>query len=169
MARVNKNESEARNVLQPVINETPYTLPKTTQCAFDALDETNNMSTLQVDLIESILNENQKQELVNLINKNNNVFAKHAFDVGYVKGIKHVIKLVPNTPDIKSYAYRANPKQREIISLQINDWLKAGIIEPSDSIFSSPCILVPNKNLNPKLANPSTPWTLIDWLLILET
>jgi hypothetical protein len=46
MARVNKNESEARNVLQPVINETPYTLPKTTQRAFDALDEINNMSTL---------------------------------------------------------------------------------------------------------------------------
>jgi hypothetical protein len=30
LACVNKNESEARNVLQPVINETPYTLPKTT-------------------------------------------------------------------------------------------------------------------------------------------
>jgi hypothetical protein len=25
------------------------------------------------------------------------------------------------------------------------------------------------KSLNPRLANLSTPWTLIDWLLILET
>jgi hypothetical protein len=154
--RVNKNQSEARNVLRPVINETPYTLPKTTQRAFDALNETNSMSTLQVDLSESILDENQKQELVNLINKNNNVFAKHALDVGCVKGIKHVIKLVPNTPDIKSYAYRTNPKQREIISLQINDWLKAGIIEPSDSNFSSPCILVPKKS-EPEIGKPINP------------
>jgi hypothetical protein len=126
--RVNKNESEARNVLQPVINETPYTLPKTTQRAFDALDETNNTSTFQVDLSQSILNENQKQELVNLINQNNNVFAKHALDVGCVKGIKHVIKLVPNTPDIKSYAYRTNPKQREIIGLQLMIGLKQELL-----------------------------------------
>jgi hypothetical protein len=36
-------------------------------------------------LVNQFLNENQKQELVNLINKNSNVFAKHALDVGCVK------------------------------------------------------------------------------------
>jgi hypothetical protein len=155
-AFVNKNESEARKVLQPVLNETPYTLPKTTQRVLDALDETSNTSALQVDLTQSILNEHQKQEFMNLIQKNSNVFAKHALDVGCVKGVKHSIRLVPNTPDIKSYAYRTNPKQREIIGLQINDWLKAGIIEPSDSNYSSPCILVPKKS-EPEAGKPINP------------
>lgn len=46
-------------------------------------------------------------------------------------------------PPIKQHAYRVNPVKRELLRNEVEYMVKHGIAEPSDSAWSSPCILVP--------------------------
>jgi len=51
-----------------------------------------------------------------------------------------------SSPPIHCSPYRYSPKEKEIIKTQVAELLEAGIIEPSNSPWSSPVILVPKKN-----------------------
>jgi hypothetical protein len=56
---------------------------------------------------------------------------------------QHKIVLKPGTQPIKCAPYRVNPTKFEVIKTEINDMLKLGVIEPSDSPWASPVVLVP--------------------------
>ena len=58
---------------------------------------------------------------------------EHDIDVGDVKPIKR-------------HAYRTNPEKRTLFRREVEYMLKHGIAEPSNSSWSSPCILVPKVN-----------------------
>ncbi|XP_076036100.1 uncharacterized protein LOC143022050 [Oratosquilla oratoria] len=59
--------------------------------------------------------------------------------------VQHEIKLVSQDP-IKLPPYRLNPTKRECLRKEVNSLIDQGIIEPSHSPWSSPCILIPKSN-----------------------
>ncbi|UYV60343.1 K02A2.6-like [Cordylochernes scorpioides] len=59
--------------------------------------------------------------------------------------VKHCIVTGDHAP-IKQRPYRVSPKERSIIQTEVDKMLKQGIIEPSDSPWSSPVVLVKKKD-----------------------
>ncbi|UYV63721.1 hypothetical protein LAZ67_2005419, partial [Cordylochernes scorpioides] len=59
--------------------------------------------------------------------------------------VKHCIVTGDHAP-IKQRPYRVSPKERSIIQTGVDKMLKQGIIEPSDSPWSSPVVLVKKKD-----------------------
>jgi len=45
---------------------------------------------------------------------------------------------------VKQHACRVNPQKRRAFQQEVKHILDAGLIEPSHSAWSSPCLLVPN-------------------------
>ncbi|GJX00586.1 reverse transcriptase [Tanacetum coccineum] len=58
----------------------------------------------------------------------------------------HTIPLLPNTPSINVRPYRHPPNQKDAIELMVNELLEAGIIRNSQSLFSSPIVMVKKKD-----------------------
>ena len=53
---------------------------------------------------------------------------------------------VGSAEPIKQHAYRVNPQKRGQLQLEVKHMLDMGLIEPSHSTWSSPCVLVPKKD-----------------------
>ena len=124
-------------------NDREFNIPKSVKRAIDDMHE--DKYEFKIDLKNAKLTPSEKERLVELLNRNREVFATHAYDVGTVKGVTHKIKLIPNAKIIKCNPRRSNPKQREIIDKQVAKMLKAGIIQPSNSDYCSPTVLVAKK------------------------
>ena len=61
----------------------------------------------------------------------------------------HAIQLdvdVDGTAPIRQHPYHLNPSKQTILQAEIKKMLEQGIIEPSDSGWSAPCIMVPKPN-----------------------
>lgn len=50
---------------------------------------------------------------------------------------------VGDAAPIKQHPYRVNPRKREIMQSEVEYMLRHGLAEPSQSPWSSPCLLVP--------------------------
>lgn len=88
------------------------------------------------------LPEDQKQSLAQLFNKYPMLFS----DVpGRTSMITHDID-VGNSPPIKQHPYRVNPHKREIMKQEVEYLLQHGLATPSQSPWSSPCLLVPKQD-----------------------
>jgi hypothetical protein len=99
-------------------------------------------SALQVDFSQTKLKDNDKNNLIQILNTNRDVFSTGPYDLGELKQPELQIKLLPGAKPFKHRPYRASPKQREIIDKQVDELLKAGIIEPCSGNYSSPVVLV---------------------------
>ncbi|XP_043499972.1 uncharacterized protein LOC122522763 [Polistes fuscatus] len=82
------------------------------------------------------------------------------------------IKLTENIP-VCSEPRRLAPKEKKIVTQQLNEWLYEGIIKPSTSEYSSPVVVVPKKDgtykvcidyrkLNAKVIRDRFPMLLIE-------
>ena len=63
--------------------------------------------------------------------------------LGEIKTVEHHIDLSPGTRPMAQAPYRAGPKAREIEQMEVNRMLDAGVIEPAQSAWASPVVLVP--------------------------
>ena len=63
--------------------------------------------------------------------------------LGSIEKAKHRINLIPGAQPFRQPPYRSGPKSREIEQLEVDRMLKEGVIEPSESEFASPVLLVP--------------------------
>ena len=66
--------------------------------------------------------------------------------LGLIQAVTHNITLEPSSRPFHSAPYRAGPKMREHEKAEIDNMLKAGVIEPSSSEWASPIVFVPKKD-----------------------
>ena len=93
----------------------------------------------------SDLDSNQKEKFLAFLGKNRNVFVKDLSELGCCKNFyEHKIDTGDAKP-IRQRFNRTNPKQRAEIDRQVQEILKNNIIEPSNSEWSSPVVLVKKK------------------------
>ena len=90
------------------------------------------------------LTEEQKLRLVKLIKKKYEAFQLHESDLGLTDLIEHKIDTGTNKP-IKQRQHRIPPTMREEVDKQVQEMLSAGIIEKSESPWSSPMLMVKQK------------------------
>lgn len=88
------------------------------------------------------LTDTQKKKFDELIEKNQDIFAKSKKDLGRTTFVKHTID-TGNTPPIKQRAYRVSQKEEEVIRKEVKTMLENGIIRKSKSPWTSPVVIVP--------------------------
>jgi hypothetical protein len=86
-----------------------------------------------------------REALLDLLEKYRHCFAASDLDLGGCELTLHEIDTKDATP-IHQWPYKNSWKEREIIKEQIELMLKAGVIEPSKSPWSSPVVLVKKKD-----------------------
>ena len=99
------------------------------------------LADLGVDLSKSALQKPDLEKLKQLIAANADVFAKDMSQLGEAKGYIHHID-TGDAPPQRSRIYRTSPAQKAEIDKQVQDLLKHGIIEKSNSLWQCPVVLV---------------------------
>ena len=66
--------------------------------------------------------------------------------LGEINVTEHQIELVPNSRAIRSQPYRQGPATREVVAKNIREMIEADVIEPAQSEWASPVVLVPKKD-----------------------
>ena len=99
----------------------------------------------QLDLTKSDLTAPQKEELMTFLEANADIFAKDSKDLGRTSLVKHHIDTGDNLP-VRQRPYRVPFAQREIINKHVQEMLDQGVIEPSESAYASPVVLVSKKD-----------------------
>ncbi|KAL6456587.1 hypothetical protein MHYP_G00351310 [Metynnis hypsauchen] len=112
-------------------------------CCMTSTVHSDAVPPVQMD--ETNLSHSQAQSLKMLLRKYSTVFSMHSEDRGRTGIIKHRIRTGDATP-IKQRAYRVTPEQRAEIQNQVDELLKADIIEESYSPWAAPVILVRKKD-----------------------
>ena len=118
-----------------------HTLTETTS-ADDLLNITEDelwtrLAALKIDFQKCSLQPEQKIILARLILRNSDLFAKHSFDIGECPYIQHDIQLHPDAKPFYQRNYPHSPEVKQIIHDQVQTYLRAGIVEESDSFFNS--------------------------------
>ena len=89
------------------------------------------------------LTNEQKQQLRELIDEYWMIFSRSDQDIGQVDEVygQHDIKLTDDTP-IKQRPYKIPYAKEQVVNESVEKMLKMNIIEPTDSDWSSPIVLV---------------------------
>lgn len=149
------------------LSDKPYHVKKGTPIAnCEIIDDTRNISksdASEVHLLssdeqnlpeavqdlyersEKNLNSGQKKELYNLLHRNVDVFSTGPDDLGQINKVQHRIETGEAVP-IKQAARRLPRVKQEEARKIVNKMEEQGIIEPSQSPWSSPVVLVRKKD-----------------------
>jgi len=87
----------------------------------------------------------ERQKYIDLIFANHDVFSKNKNDLGRANNFTHKIDLKDNAP-VYIPQYRLPDTHKLKLEQQVDEWLKMGIIQPSNSKYNSPIFVVPKKN-----------------------
>lgn len=98
-------------------------------------------STLDFNLKDSDLNDYQKKQLLDLLNKNRDIFSEGLHDLGCTHLQTHKIETGDAMP-VKLPAYKQNPVVREATRVWVQKMLENKIIDASSSNWHSPVVLV---------------------------
>ena len=91
------------------------------------------------------MSSSEYQRLTNLISSYSDIFASPNGELGRTDRIRHTIDTGDARP-IKQAPRRLPPYRREVIEQEIDKMLAQGIIEPSDSPWAAPIVLVSKKD-----------------------
>ena len=94
-----------------------------------------------VKLDSSDLSDHERQIVLSFLGRNRDIFITKTRELGHYTGYKCVID-TGDTPPVNKRAYRCSPKARKEIERQVEELLDNNIIEPSESCWSSPVVLV---------------------------
>ena len=120
-------------------------------CIFSANEEIESKTELSGMVPEiqkadlSHVSEAQRQKIQTMLDRNSDLFAKNDCDLGRTTLVKAKID-TGDHPPIKQRPYRLPFSQRTIVQEHIENMLKAGVIEPSQSPWASPIVLVDKKD-----------------------
>uniref|UniRef100_A0A5S6QK16 RNA-directed DNA polymerase n=1 Tax=Trichuris muris TaxID=70415 RepID=A0A5S6QK16_TRIMR len=87
----------------------------------------------------------EEEELRQIMCTYGGVFEDRKYPAGCTAQIEHHIVISP-TPPISRKAYRMSTREREYVIRQVEEMLEHDIIEPSESPWSSPVVLVRKRN-----------------------
>ena len=105
-----------------------------------------NETDISFDLSKSDLTEEQKETLTHFLEQNKDLFSPSLQNLGKTDLYKHIIETEPGKGPVRLPFYRQPPHIRAEIDRQVNEMLEQGIVEPSNSIWHSPVVLVKKKD-----------------------
>lgn len=89
------------------------------------------------------LPDNERRQIKSLLNRYADCFSWNVDDVGHFKYGPPLDIDTGDSPPVVIAPYALGSKEKEMIDSQVQAWLKAGIIRPSNSNYSAPIFLVP--------------------------
>ena len=105
-----------------------------------------NNVPLVSDLSHSILNDEQKSAIQEVVNSNSEAFSSHEADFGKTQLMEFVIELMPGAKPNHERPYPVPFHRREALTKIINNLLDTGRIAKSEaSAFTSPVVLIEKK------------------------
>ncbi len=96
------------------------------------------------------LNPSDREEVLDLLISHQDVFSRGEFDIGRNNLVKHSID-TQGAPPIRQQLRRSSPAQRAEVERQVSELLEKGLIQPSDSPWASPVVLVTKKDGSKRL------------------
>lgn len=87
------------------------------------------------------LTSEQKNRLIDLIQRNSSCFSESPDDLGECTRVEHCIEVDQNTPQQQTY-YKIPMGLEEEVNAEIERWHKSGIIRESNSSWNSPLVVV---------------------------
>ena len=154
--RRNKSLGYASFAEQTSLFETPQMDKNTVKAHFNNVASVHTQCTRPIDqlamdidqriiLSQSVLTPTQTQSLKQCLEANIDRFATTDFDLGHTELLQHEID-TGGSPPIHQKPYPVPFSQRSIIEEHVNKMLKQGVIQPSNSPWSSPVVLVKKKD-----------------------
>lgn len=107
--------------------------------------KTPSLPNISEEQVKIGLNKHTTQ-LTGLLNKFRDIVALSGEELGRTNLTEHTIALKPGIDPIFVPMYRLPHKHRETVSKLVDEMLKSGVIEPSNSPWNFPLILVPKKD-----------------------
>ena len=97
------------------------------------------------DLSQSCLSEEEKTQFRKMLKRKRNSLANTMAELGECKLIPMVIIVDASEGIISSRPYRYSQQKMEIIDKQVKQLLDLGVIEPSETAWRSPLVVVQRK------------------------
>ena len=91
--------------------------------------------------------EGLRPQVLALLEKHRALWSLH---LGSIKATEHQIELKPGSKPVQLDRYRRGPRTRELIRAQVDRMLKLEVIEPSQSEWASPVLLIPKPDGSPR-------------------
>jgi hypothetical protein len=85
-------------------------------------------------------------EVISLIQRYRDSFQAPSDALRPIPGVMHDIELVPHATAVRRAIRRTHPGQRAVEEKELKKMLKLGVIEPCESPWSSPVLIIPKKN-----------------------
>ena len=93
--------------------------------------------------------EQEKDAYLELLLNNHDVFSKDPNDLGCATNHEHTIHL-RNTLPTYTKQFPIPESYRDQLTSQVKEWLKMGIVQPTNSPYNSPIFVVPKKDGTPR-------------------
>ena len=152
LVQQNKNgDGLSINTLSPECTDNPVTSQSPSLSTNDNMTKAQKIKLAQeldIDLSKSVLNANQKEDFLAFIGAHRKIFAKDLSEIGLAKVQPYTIPLKEDAKPKITKAYPITPEKTHESIRQVNQMLKADIIEPrNNSKWQSPICLArkPNK------------------------
>lgn len=115
----------------------------------NTMTEPNEIPEHLRDLIETASKDcspEEKHRLVNMLSRYHDVFSKNDDDVGLTNMVEHEIPIMPGTRPIKQPVRRLGIEKEKEVDAQVKSLLDKNLIQPAQSAWSSPVVLVKRKD-----------------------
>jgi len=91
--------------------------------------------------------EGLRPQVLSLLEKHRALWSGH---LGSMKATEHRIELKPESKPVRLSPFRMGPRTRDLIKTQVDRMLKLEVIEPSQSEWASPVVLIPKPDGSPR-------------------
>jgi len=91
--------------------------------------------------------EGLRPQVLALLEKHGALWSGH---LGSIKATEHQIELKPGSKPVRLNPYPMRPRSRELIKAHVDRMLKLEVIEPSQSEWASPVVLIPKPDGSPR-------------------